>query len=293
MVARPDLGHLVRFSTRENAASSRPAKRGFVTYCDLFRSRRPDNTGCPARVSVVRNARSAQATMLTLRRLALAIVVVAGCRSASSDPIIIEEPVERPLPPASGTPIGILLDERVKLELRADQIEKLHEIDERLATRNAQLDSELRELDRPPELPAGSQGGPGMRGRGGGGGGGMGGPPMGGGGGGPRGGGGPGGKGPRGGRPPGGHGDPGTRGRLLEERSTNVRDAITRALDILDSPQRSVAMQILDEHGAADPTRLPPPPGGMRAPDGERSMQHRGRPPGPSPSPDGASQADP
>jgi hypothetical protein len=73
----------------------------------------------------------------------------------------LEEPAgsERPLPPASGTPIGFLLDDSARLALRAEQVERLHEIDQRLATRNEQLDEELRALDRPPEPAARESGG--------------------------------------------------------------------------------------------------------------------------------------
>lgn len=188
-------------------------------------------------------------------RLALLLAAAAGCRSASPTSPIVEEPVERPLPPASGTPIGILLDEAGKLQLRPEQIDKLREIDQTLTARNDRLDSELRGLEHstagpgasgqgPPQRRGGRRGGGGMGGPpGGGGGGGMGGPPMG------RGHHGRGGKPPGGGPPPAGaQGGPASRSKLMDERSANVHEAIAHALEALDPSQRSIAQQILDDH---------------------------------------------
>jgi hypothetical protein len=214
---------------------------------------------------------------------------VLACQSRATP--VIEEPTPPPLPSASGTPVGLLIDESVRLQLRADQLDQLHELDRHLAIRLDVIDSETRELDRPPELPPpgggapGGGGGPGGGGPGGGGpGGGMGGGPRGGGGmgGGGMGGGGMGGppteqrpmpKGP----PP----DPAERDKknalrsgLLEERDALLRSTIARALEVLDPDQRPIASAILHERGADEPSpqgpgpgrRPPPPPGGRPPP---------------------------
>lgn len=191
-------------------------------------------------------------------RSVLLAAVLAACHS-SSPSTLPAEPVERPpLPPASGTPIGILLDEQAQLKLRPEQIEKLRELDRRLAVEVEELDATARAAARPPEPPdAGAGPGGGMGGPPGGGmGGGMGGPP-GGGMGAPPGGGRRGGhRGPPPGAP---HGDgPGHH----DERAARIREAIQHALDVLDPDQRERAEQILDDHGATDTGKqLPPPPG--------------------------------
>jgi hypothetical protein len=185
----------------------------------------------------------------------LACAAVSACRTTQQEPIVAE-PGEPPLPPASGTPVAILIDEAGKLALRADQIDKLHEIDQQLSTRNGHIDSQLRDMDRPSQHgPGGARGGMGGPPGGGMGGGGMGGPPGGRGGEGPR------GKGPPPGMARGAHGDPAARSRLLEERAANVKDAITRALAILDPDQSELARKILDDHGANDTSEQPGPPG--------------------------------
>ena len=56
-----------------------------------------------------------------------------------------------PLPPASGTPIGYLLDSADSLKLRDDQITKLKDIDTSLAARDASIDTQLRQIERPTE----------------------------------------------------------------------------------------------------------------------------------------------
>jgi hypothetical protein len=54
-----------------------------------------------------------------------------------------------PLPPASGTAIGYLVDAQADLALSADQLEKLHKIDDRLAAQNGPLDTQLRDIEKP------------------------------------------------------------------------------------------------------------------------------------------------
>lgn len=58
-----------------------------------------------------------------------------------------------PLPPASGTPVGYLLDSSTQLKLTAEQVDKLKQIDARLSARNDALDTQLREIETPEEEP--------------------------------------------------------------------------------------------------------------------------------------------
>src|SRR5215475_10764402 len=89
-----------------------------------------------------------------------------GC-SHDTKPAVVEPAGPAPLPPASGTPIGYLVDDATELKLTDDQLAKLKGIDDELAAKLATLDSQLHS----PGAGAGS-GQPRGRRRGGGGGGG-------------------------------------------------------------------------------------------------------------------------
>lgn len=193
--------------------------------------------------------------------------VIAACGGSKvSEPATPVEP--QPLPPASGTIIGILIDDAAQLGLRDDQLGALREIDSGLAARNAELDrGAARE----------GSGGAKQRGRGGGsrgGGGGMGGP-RGGMGGGGMGGGGMRGGGMRGARGGGGgsgsgtgdapdHRPPPDRGRRV--RALHDRDALTRAMALLDEPQQAIARRILEQHDVDVDLVLSGPQGGTAEP---------------------------
>lgn len=56
-----------------------------------------------------------------------------------------------PLPPASGTPIGYLIDSAHDLQLRDDQLKQLQDIDRSLAARDAEIDTQLRQIEKPEE----------------------------------------------------------------------------------------------------------------------------------------------
>jgi hypothetical protein len=56
-----------------------------------------------------------------------------------------------PLPPASGTPIGYLIDASSDLQLRDDQLKQLKDIDTSLAARDAEIDTQLRQIEKPTE----------------------------------------------------------------------------------------------------------------------------------------------
>jgi hypothetical protein len=216
------------------------------------------------------------------------LCLVASCQH-DAGPSAPAEPVDQmPLPPASGTVIGILIDSAHDLALLDDQVVRLREIE-------ARLDVELRRLDadRPRNRPAGPPPGGGGRGpRGGGGGmGGMGGPGggmggMGGPGGGMGGMGGPGGGmgGPRGGGmggPRGGNGpdaagpDKAATARVGAMRNESLRVALRDALAVFNETQRPRAIELLSQHdidveavlSAPPPTEaLPPDEPAERAP---------------------------
>jgi hypothetical protein len=54
-----------------------------------------------------------------------------------------------PLPPASGTPIGYLIDSAGDLHLRDDQMSKLKELDTSLAAEDDEIDTQLRQIEKP------------------------------------------------------------------------------------------------------------------------------------------------
>jgi hypothetical protein len=56
-----------------------------------------------------------------------------------------------PLPPASGTPVGYLIDASTDLKLRDDQLTKLKQIDQSLSAQNADLDIQIRQIEKPEE----------------------------------------------------------------------------------------------------------------------------------------------
>ncbi|MDQ3338468.1 MAG: hypothetical protein M4D80_25150 [Myxococcota bacterium] len=58
-----------------------------------------------------------------------------------------------PLPPASGTAVGYLVDNASQLSLRDDQLEKLKELDTSLAAKNDSIETQLRTIERPDEAP--------------------------------------------------------------------------------------------------------------------------------------------
>lgn len=54
-----------------------------------------------------------------------------------------------PLPPASGTAVGYLVDAAGDLKLNDDQLSKMKEIDASLAAENGQIDAQLRQIEQP------------------------------------------------------------------------------------------------------------------------------------------------
>jgi len=169
-----------------------------------------------------------------IRTLVLALALAACGGSSTPAP---QEPADKPpLPPASGTPIGYLIDGAGDLHLRDDQLTQLRQIDTSLSGELDVIDTKLRGATAKPEDSAGpppqSMGGRG--GRRGGMGGGMGGRGR------HRSGGGGGSAAP--------HGDPAAADRLTEERRADVKEALARAFAVLDAAQQPAAKKILEDH---------------------------------------------
>ena len=94
-----------------------------------------------------------------LRAVILALLLTACRHDTDPPPMHPKEGELPPLPPSSGTPVGYLLDNATQLQLREDQLKQLKEIDESLAARDAEIDTQLRIIEKPqedPEVPKGT-----------------------------------------------------------------------------------------------------------------------------------------
>lgn len=78
--------------------------------------------------------------------LALASAAAVGCKEKSE---VIEPGGPPPLPPASGTAVGYLVDAAGDLKLTDEQLTKLKQIDSSLAARNGDIDAQLRQAEQP------------------------------------------------------------------------------------------------------------------------------------------------
>jgi hypothetical protein len=81
-----------------------------------------------------------------LLALALASAAAGGCKEKSD---VIEPSGPPPLPPASGTAVGYLVDAAGDLKLSDEQLTKLKQIDSSLAARNGDIDAQLRQTEQP------------------------------------------------------------------------------------------------------------------------------------------------
>jgi hypothetical protein len=77
------------------------------------------------------------------------LLALAGCHY--NDPPAATPADVPPLPPASGTPIGYLIDSASDLKLRDDQLKQLQELDSSLAAQDADIDVQLRQIEKPEE----------------------------------------------------------------------------------------------------------------------------------------------
>src|SRR5688572_23583157 len=81
-----------------------------------------------------------------MRLLFVLLLAVCACGPKATKPAPDEVP---PLPPASGTAVGYLVDAATDLKLRDEQLTKLKEIDASLAAENGQIDAQLRQIEKP------------------------------------------------------------------------------------------------------------------------------------------------
>lgn len=128
---------------------------------------------------------------------------------------------EQPLPPASGTPIGYLIDNSGQLSLSADQVAKLQAIDDSLSARNEAIDTQLREIEKPEPIEEDPKN-PSLH------------PPN---------------------MAPGAQPVRTTKdaGKLHEARAENSKDALEKAFAVLDATQQDKARQLLAERGISAP----------------------------------------
>jgi hypothetical protein len=153
-----------------------------------------------------------------LRTTMLALALALSACHHDPQPVHAESGELPPLPPASGTPIGYLIDSADTLKLRDDQIAKLKDIDASLAARDASIDTQLRQIERPAdeEEPQQKQEGPKRR----------------------------------------RNNAPGMNtltnadaGKLHDMRNANDREALKKAFAVLDPAQQATAKKILEERG--------------------------------------------
>ncbi|MBL9015214.1 MAG: hypothetical protein JNL83_13610 [Myxococcales bacterium] len=155
--------------------------------------------------------------------LAVALSLV-GCHREPR-PMTPKEGELPPLPPASGTPVGYLLDSAATLKLREDQVEELKKLDASLAARNDAIDTQLREIEKPAEEPPPEKPKPGDP------------PPK-----------------PKNWAP--GMSPVHTTNdanKLREAKAANNKDALQKAFALLDAEQQVTARRLLDERGITAP----------------------------------------
>jgi len=165
---------------------------------------------------------------------ALVLVLAASGCHREPKPITPAEGEQPPLPPASGTPVGYLLDNASQLQLTGDQFDKLKQIDASLSARNDAIDTQLREIETPEEEPPPEKNAP---------------PPV---------------------RPR--NMAPGAApmrttmdaSKLHEARAANNTEALEKAFALLDATQQVEARKLLAARGIASPkptaAGAPPPP---------------------------------
>lgn len=176
-------------------------------------------------------AESAAMLRMMWLTLALSTAGLVACQHETK-PIMAPGEVQ-PLPPASGTPIGYILDNATQLKLDGDQQEKLRAIDGSLAIRNDAIETQLREIEQPegdPEEPR-KKNEP---------------PPK-----------------PK-------NMAPGVQpvhttadsSKLHAAKTANNEDALQKAFALLDPAQQTAARKLLDERGISSPggsAKQPPP----------------------------------
>ena len=153
-----------------------------------------------------------------LRLLLILCVCLSACKR-DPQPMKPKEGELPPLPPASGTAVGYLVDSAATLELRADQLEKLKQIDFSLAAKNDSIDTQIRAIETPEVEPQQKDKPP-----------------------------------PRHNNAPGAQvrRTPDSQ-KLHKQREANDAEALAKAFALLDDKQKEIAKRLLDERGIAAP----------------------------------------
>ena len=87
--------------------------------------------------------------MRVLAVLLIALAAIGACNRHQDE--VIEPGGPPPLPPASGTAVGYLVDASADLQLSADQLGKLKHIDDSLAAQNGSIEAQIRQIEQPEE----------------------------------------------------------------------------------------------------------------------------------------------
>jgi hypothetical protein len=87
-----------------------------------------------------------------LRAILCAVLVLTACRK-QIDPEPAHPQEAPPLPSASGTPVGYLVDNAGQLNLREDQLAKLQDIDRSLSASDDEIETQIRLIEKPAEDP--------------------------------------------------------------------------------------------------------------------------------------------
>jgi hypothetical protein len=156
-----------------------------------------------------------------LRASLCALLLFVGCHKDVDPPPMRPGAADLPpLPPASGTPVGYLIDNAGTLHLRDDQLGQLKDIDKSLAAKDDEIDTQLRLIERPQEDPEVPKGAP----------------------------------------PPRHNNAPGAQikttpdaAKLHSARSENDFEAIQKAFALLDPEQKATARKLLEERGVLLP----------------------------------------
>jgi hypothetical protein len=82
-------------------------------------------------------------------RFVLLVLLASACGGGDPKPIKPGDGELPPLPPASGTAVGYLVDSASQLKLDDEQLEKLKALDVSLAAKNDSIETQLRTMERP------------------------------------------------------------------------------------------------------------------------------------------------
>ncbi len=142
-----------------------------------------------------------------------------ACGASDPKPITPKEGELPPLPPASGTAVGYLVDSASTLKLNDEQLDKLKAIDTSLAAKNDSIETQLRVIERPDEAPPEKN------------------KPT-----------------PRHNNAPGAQvvSTPDAQ-KLHRARESNEQDALVKAFAVLDETQKETAKRLLGERGISSP----------------------------------------